>query len=296
MEFIRRNKFFSKQWFLDYFLIITGALLMSAGFAFFADPYRIVPGGIYGIAIVIHHVFGLPTGTVGLVLNIPLFILGIIVLGPRFGVKTFVGTILTSVFIDLLSNFYSGEITDDVMLISVVSGVLIGAGLALIFKAGATTGGSDIIAQIINKYTSISVGQLLIVIDSLIVSVGIIAFRDFSLAFYAFITIFITGKVIDGILLGGSYRKAVFIISNKHDEIRKYLLKNLDRGGTYLDGRGMYRGNEKHVIYTVINRREFTMLKEYVRNIDENAFMTVFDSNEVFGHGFIPFSKKNDIS
>ena len=286
MTFIQKNKLFSKQWFISYAYIIAGAIIMSAGYAFFADPHKIVPGGVYGTAIVVHHVFGFPTGTVGLIFNIPLFIIGIIILGPRFGVKTFVGTILTSVFIDLFSKFGYTNVTDDIMLASVVSGVLIGVGLALIFKAKATTGGSDIIAQIVNKYTKISVGQLLIMIDSVIVTVGIVAFKDFSLAFYALITIFITGKVLDAVLMGGNYRKAVFIISEKHEEIREKILFTLNRGGTYFLGKGMYKGDEKKIIYTAVNRRELAMLQEFVSNIDKDAFLTVFNTNQIFGQGF----------
>ena len=285
------DKIYSLRWFRSYTLIILGSLIMSAGFAFFADPHKIVPGGVYGTAIVIHHVFGLPTGTIGLIINIPLFIIGILVLGPRFGTKTFVGTILTSVFIDFFNSLNYKCPTDDIMLASIVSGVLIGTGLALIFKSKATTGGSDIIAQIANKYTKLPVGQLLIIIDSIIVGIGVIAFKDFSLALYAFITIFITGKVLDGILLGGSHRKAVFIISEKSDDIRNFILKKLNRGGTFFNGNGMYRNDEKKIIYTAVTRRELSALMEFVNDTDKNAFMSVFNTNQVYGRGFLPLEE-----
>jgi len=282
------DKLYSLRWFRSYALIFVGSIIMSAGFAFFADPLKIVPGGVYGTAIVIHHVFGLPTGTVGLLFNIPLFLIGIYFLGPRFGTKTFIGTILTAVFIDYFNSLELGCPTDDIMLGSIVAGVLIGTGLALIFKSKATTGGSDIIAQIANKYTKLPIGQLLIAIDSVIVFVGVIAFKDFSLALYAFITIFITGKVLDGILLGGSHRKAVFIISDKSDEIRDFILKSLNRGGTFFNGNGMYKNDEKKIIYTTITRRELSALMEFVNDVDKEAFMSVFDTNQVYGRGFLP--------
>lgn len=282
------DRLYSLRWFKSYALIVAGSIIMSAGFSFFADPLKIVPGGVYGTAIVIHHVFGLPTGTVGLVINIPLFLIGIYFIGPRFGTKTFVGTILTAVFIDFFNSFEYGCPTDDIMLASVVAGVLIGTGLALIFKSKATTGGSDIIAQIANKYTKLPVGQLLILIDSLIVGIGVIAFKDFSLALYAFITIFITGKVLDGILLGGSHRKAVFIISDKSDEIKDFIIKRLNRGGTFFKGQGMYNSSEKNIVYTAITRRELSALMEFVNDVDKDAFMSVFDTNQVYGRGFLP--------
>lgn len=285
------DKLFSGRWFRSYSLIILGSLIMSAGYSFFADPHKIVPGGVYGTAIVIHHVFGLPTGTVGLVFNIPLFIAGILVLGPRFGVKTFLGTILTSGFIDFFNSLEWGSPTDDLMLASIVSGLLIGGGLALIFKAKATTGGSDIIAQIVHKYTRISVGQLLIFIDSIIVTVGVIAFKDFALALYALITIYITGKVLDAILLGGNNRKAVFVISDKHKEIREFILTKLHRGGTYFHGQGMFKREEKEIVYTALSRRELVSLQDFVKDIDSEAFISVFDTNQIYGRGFLPIEE-----
>lgn len=285
------DRLFSWRWFRSYILIVAGSMIMSAGYSFFADPHRIVPGGVYGTAIVIHHVFGFPTGTVGLVFNIPLFIAGILILGPRFGVKTFVGTILTSGFIDLFNSFGWGSPTDDMMLASIVSGLLIGAGLALIFKAKATTGGSDIIAQIVHKYTRLPIGQLLIFIDSLIVTVGVIAFKDFSLALYALITIYITGKVLDAILLGGNNRKAVFVISDRHEEIREFILKKLSRGGTYFYGQGMYKKEDKKVIYTALSRRELAALQDFVKDTDSEAFISVFDTNQIYGRGFLPIEE-----
>ena len=285
------DRLFSWRWFRSYLLIIMGSMIMSAGYSFFADPHRIVPGGVYGTAIVIHHVFDLPTGVVGLIFNIPLFIAGILILGPRFGVKTFLGTILTAGFIDLFNSFKLGSPIDDLMLASIVSGLLIGSGLALIFKGKATTGGSDIIAQIVHKYTKMPIGQLLIFIDSLIVTVGVIAFKDFSLALYALITIYITGKVLDAVLLGGNNRKAVFVISDKHEEIREFILKKLSRGGTYFHGQGMYKQDEKKIIYAALSRRELSALQDFVKDTDSEAFISVFDTNQIYGRGFLPIEE-----
>jgi uncharacterized membrane-anchored protein YitT (DUF2179 family) len=293
--FDRKIKFFSLRNLKNYLQIVFGAIIMACAYAFFADPFKIIPGGVFGISIILHHLFGFSTGTVGLILNIPIFILGIIFLGPKFGIKTFVGTILTSLFINFLEKLHIVLLKpDEVMLAAVISGVLIGLGLALIFRAGATTGGSDIIGQILNKYTAIPIGQLLIMIDSVVVLSGMIAFHNISLAFYALITLFITGKVVDAVMFGGSYRKAVFIISDRHREIREKILHNLKRGGTYFIGKGMFQGKDKNIIYTVVNRRELSVLQQFIKDIDPNAFITVFESREIFGEGFKPI-KEEDI-
>lgn len=293
------DRIFSLRWFKSYALIIIGAIIMSSGYSFFADPHKIVPGGVYGTAIVFHHLWDLPTGTVGLCFNIPLFLMGMWVLGPKFGVKTFIGTILTSFCMDFFNSLeifsdsaVKGSPLDDPLLASIVAGILIGAGLALIFKAKATTGGSDIIAQVIHKYTRYPVGQLLIFLDSLVVSVGVIAFKNFSLAIYAFITIFITGKVLDGILLGGNNRKAVFIVSSKYDLIRDFVIKKLRRGGTFFYAQGMYKNDDKKVIYTAVSRRELSALQDFVKDVDSDAFISVFDTNQVYGRGFLPLDEQ----
>jgi len=303
------DKLYSARWFKSYFLIILGSIIMAAGYSFFADPHKIVPGGVYGTAIVIHHVFGFPTGTVGLMFNIPLFALGIYILGPRFGAKTFVGTIATSFFIDFQSKLiekfgwfrpkdlaegaeFAASPVQDPFLACLVAGLLIGVGLALIFRAKASTGGSDIIAQILNKYTKISVGQLLIFIDSAIVSIGVIAFKDFSLAIYALITIYLTGKVLDAVLLGGSNRKAVFVVSAKHEEISDFILHKLRRGGTFFFAQGMYGHDDKKVIYTALSRRELSALQDFILDTDKDAFLSVFDTNQIYGRGFLPLSEE----
>jgi len=297
MAFIQKEKLFSKKWFLSYSLIVLGSFIMATGYVFFISPNKIVPGGIYGIAIVIHYLtkdifafapHGLPIGATGLILNIPLTILGIKILGPRFGIKTIIGFIITSVFIDLLTWLW-GDIPlveGDVLLSSIFGGVLIGLGLGLIFKSRATSGGSDIIAMAIAKYTKLPVGQLLIYVDSVIVIIGLIAFRDWKIPLYSWIVIFITGKVIDIVLEGISYEKTLFIISEKSEEIRNKIIHDLNRGGTFIQGKGMYKNSDREIIYTVVNRRELAILEDYINNIDPQAFLTVINANEILGNGF----------
>ncbi|HHN48134.1 MAG TPA: YitT family protein [Bacteroidales bacterium] len=303
MAFISKDKPFSKKWIKNYSLIIIGSFILAAGFVFFITPYRIVPGGVYGISIVIHHmtkgVFafapeGIPVGLMGLILNIPLTIIGIKILGPKFGVKTVIGFVLTSVFMDGLTWWWGDAplVEDDALLSSIFGGVLVGFGLGLIFKSKASSGGSDIVAMIFAKYTRLPVGQLIIYVDSVIVLVGLVAFGDWRIPLYSWIVIFITGKVIDVVMQGVNYDKTLFIISEKHQEIREKIINDLDRGGTFFLGKGMFKGDEKTIIFTVVNRRELAMLEEFIHKTDPKAFFTVMDANEIIGEGFKSLQEK----
>ncbi len=302
MSFVTREKLFTKEWFKVYSLIVVGTFVMASGFVLFINPYKIVPGGVYGIAIVIHYltegVFefwptGIPIGLLGLTMDIPLTIIGIKVLGPRFGIKTVVGFFLTATFMDTLTYFIGQDdplgLGDQVLLASVFGGVLIGFGLGLIFRSRATSGGSDIVSMIINKFTGLPLGQLMIIVDSSIVLVGLAAFGDWKIPLYSWIVIFITGKVIDITLRGISYEKTMFIISDKHEDIRRKIIGDLNRGGTVLTGKGLYSETERKMIYTNVSRREYQILKDFIRKEDPNAFVTVLDANEVLGNGFKPF-------
>ena len=302
MDF-RPEKIFSKKWFISYGLIAIGALILASGFVFFISPYKIVPGGVYGIAIVVHYLTagmfswaptGLPIGMVGLLLDIPLTLIGIKILGPRFGIKTVVGFVLTPVFMEIITYFY-GEaplVEGDALLSSIFGGVTIGFGLGLIFKSKATSGGSDIIAMILAKYTKLPLGQLMIYVDSAIVLIGLVAFADWKIPLYSWIVICITGKTIDVVLQGLSVDKTLFIVSEKFPEIRDRIINDLQRGGTYIPGKGMYNGAEKTIIFTVVNRREMALLQEYIHEIDPTAFLTVLEANEILGEGFKSLKEK----
>jgi uncharacterized membrane-anchored protein YitT (DUF2179 family) len=302
MDF-RPEKIFSKKWFISYGLIAIGALILASGFVFFISPYKIVPGGVYGIAIVVHYLTagmfswaptGLPIGMVGLLLDIPLTLIGIKILGPRFGIKTVVGFVLTPVFMEIITYFY-GEaplVEGDALLSSIFGGVTIGFGLGLIFKSKATSGGSDIVAMILAKYTKLPLGQLMIYVDSAIVLIGLVAFADWKIPLYSWIVIYITGKTIDVVLQGLSVDKTLFIVSEKFPEIRDRIINDLQRGGTYIPGKGMYNGAEKTIIFTVVNRREMALLQEYIHEIDPTAFLTVLEANEILGEGFKSLKEK----
>lgn len=306
MAFLTKEKLFTLNWFREYVYITLGAFILAVGFVFFITPHKIVPGGVYGIAIVVHYLTkgifsfwpeGIPIGLFGLILNIPLTVAGIKILGPRFGVRTITGFVLSSVFIDLITYLRvdgDAPLVPDVLLSCVFGGVLIGFSLGLIFKSRATSGGSDILAMILAKYTGAQLGQLMIYVDSAIVLLGLVAFGDWQIPLYSWLVIYITGKAIDITLEGVNYNKALFIISDKHEEIRKKILVDLGRGGTYLKGNGLYTNEEKQIIYTVVSRREVAILEQFISQIDPNAFITIMDTREILGEGFQSLKMKTD--
>ncbi len=305
MAIITHEKLFTKEWFFAYSLILLGTFIMALGFVFFINPYKFAPGGVYGISIVLHHVTkplvhnflpdGLPIGLTALSMDIPLTIIGSKILGPRFGVKTIVGFVSTAIFVDTLQYFWGDKplVQNDPLLSAIFGGVLIGVGLGLVFRSKATSGGTDIIAAIIEKYTRLPIGQLLMYVDTTIAFLTLIAFKSWAIPLYSIIVIFITGKVIDITLEGFDYNKAVFIISDKHDKIREVILKTIDRGGTIIPARGMYYNKERQIIYTVLGRREVEVLKDYISKIDPDAFISIFDAKEILGKGFKPIDNKS---
>ncbi len=288
MAFLRKEKLFSKRGLKSYSLILLGSFILAAGYVLFITPYKIVPGGVYGISIVLHYLLGTPVGMVALAFDIPLTIIGIRVLGPRFGVKTVVGFVFTAVFVDGLTYFYGTEplVEGDALLSSIFGGLFMGIGLGMIFKSRATSGGTDIVAMMISKYTRLPVGQLMIMVDSVIVLLGLLVFQDWKIPLYSLIVIFITGKVVDTILEGMNYDKVLFIVSDKTDEIRNKIINDLNRGGTLIRGEGLYNNNDRRIVFTVVNRRETVMLQDFINEIDPQAFVTVLNANEILGNGF----------
>jgi uncharacterized membrane-anchored protein YitT (DUF2179 family) len=303
LKLLSLEKKFTRKWFLEYFMILVGAFIISLGFVYFISPYKFIPGGVYGIAIVVHYVTkglltiapgGIPIGLMGLALDIPLTIIGTKILGPKFGAKTVFGFVAVSQFILLLTYFQGDNplVENDPLLSAIFGGVLVGVGIGIMFRSKATSGGSDIIAMIFAKYTRLPIGQLLIYVDSVIVLLGLVVFRDWKIPLYSWLIIFITGKVIDTVIQGISYNKTLFIISEKHEEIRDVIINELDRGGTFIQGKGMFKGTEKNIIFTVVSRKELSILKDFVHKVDPFAFLTVLNANEILGEGFKPLKQE----
>ena len=293
-SYFQKEKIFSLKWFKSYALIAIGTFLISAGYVLFISPNKIVPGGIYGVAIMLHHLLGTPIGLTALCFNIPLTLIGIKLLGPRFGVKTVVAFVLTSVFVDTLY-FFKGStplVPGETLVSCIFGGLLIGIGVAFTFKAKATSGGTDVVAMILQKYTHLPLGQLMMMVDSSVVLLVYFAFGDWRTALFSWITIFVLGKVVDAAMHGFSYDKTLFIVSDKHEEIRDTIIDDLKRGGTFLHGEGMYHHNSKQIIFTVVSPRELYMLEEYVHRVDPDAFIAVLDAYEILGKGFESLTEK----
>lgn len=286
--YVTREKPFSARWLKAYGFIVLGTFILAIGYVYFITPYKIVPGGVYGISIVLHHSFGTPVGLVALFFNIPLVLIGIKLLGPRFGAKTVTGFVLTSVFVDVLSYFSGMEplVHDNALLAAVFGGVFMGVGVGFIFKSRATSGGTDVLAMIISRKNRMPLGQIMIMVDSVIVILGLVVFGDWEIPLYSWMVIFIMGKVIDVVLQGISYDKTLFIISEYHEQIREKLIVDMRRGGTYIAGEGMFNGSAKKIIFTSVNRREVAMLQDFIHQVDPKAFMTVIEANEILGEGF----------
>ena len=289
----------------EYALILSGSFIVALALVVFISPLKLAPGGVYGIAIILHYVFDFPIGLSGIALDIPLLIIGTLLLGPRFGFKTVVGIVSLSAFVSLLEHFYgynpligladNPTIPDpaSTLIVAVFGGVLMGVGLGLIFKSRATSGGTDIIAMIIGKYLKhIPLGTLLMFVDSIIVVGALFVFKDWTIPLYSWFVIYVTGFTIDKIISGFSHRKALLIISEHHAEIKEIIINKLDRGGTYFNGRGMYNETEKSVIFTTLTAKELPFLLYSIHEIDPDAFISILDARDVFGEGFNSLQEK----
>ena len=285
------EKIFSAIWLKNYLMVIIGSLILAFGFVFFIVPHDIVPGGVFGLGIIFNHLFGLPIGLTAFAINIPLLITAMRLLGFDFGFKTILAIIVSSASIDGLIYFCDcNALSDDILVSAVFGGVLIGIAIALMIKAGATPGGTAMAARIISKYTRLPVGQMLLIVDGLIVAASIFVFRSLDVAPYAIIAIFAISRSVDAVLDGLDSKKVVFIISDKYDDIRKIILEKMDRGGMYLDAKGLfYSDNQKQVIFTALSRKEVITLENHIRIIDKDAFLIAMDASEIIGRGYKPF-------
>jgi Uncharacterized conserved protein len=268
----------------DYALIVVGALLQAISYVLFLAPYKIVPGGVYGISIVIHHVTqdlfpffpdGLPMGATALCFNIPLLILAIKKIGISSGPKTIVTFLLISIFTDALS-YITGStplVKDDSFIACFYGGAILGIGVTCIFKAQSTSAGSDVLARVIANSTNIKVSNTIIILDSAIVLLGLLVFQDWLVPLYSWFTIFVYGKIVE-MFQSENPNRAVFIVSTKTQEIRNLIINKMGMQGTFLHGRGMYEGKEKDIIFTIAERKDLPKLKADVKEIDSDAFVS----------------------
>jgi uncharacterized membrane-anchored protein YitT (DUF2179 family) len=270
---------------LSILVLVGGCAVTALGISVFLVPNRIVAGGVTGLATVIHYWTGWPVGIVSLALNVPLFLIGFRLIGNSFGLKTLVATLVLSLFIDLFASI--GPITDDLLLAALAGGVMMGVGLGFVFRQDSTTGGTDLAARIIHDRVSyISIAQVLLIIDIVVVLTAAVSFRSYELALYAAVTLVVTTKIIDSVTVGINYTKAAHIISLKSDDVSRRLLQELDRGVTGLEGKGMYTGVRKDVLICILRSRQVPRLKRIVKDVDPDAFVYLTDAREVFGEGF----------
>lgn len=269
---------------VNYLGVLVGAAMVALALDLFLVPNRIAAGGASGLATVVHYVAGWSVGTVMLIVNIPLFLLSIRIIGFSFGVKTLVGTVGTAVFVDLLAP-YVPVLTTDPALATIYGGVLAGVGIGITFRFGGSTGGTDMAARLISRYTTISVGRSLLIVDGTVIALAGIVFSP-ELAMYALLSVFLTSKTIDVIQEGPSYAKAAFIISERSNEIGTRILTELDRGATSLDGKGLYSGEDRDVLFVIVARHEIEQLRHLVGVIDPDAFVVIADVANVLGEGF----------
>ena len=286
MGFVTKEKFLSKDFFITYAWLLGGCFVFALGAVMFAEPYGFAPGGTYGLSMVFHHLWGWETE----------------ILGGMFGVKTIICTFAIPAFMRLIHYLYGYDallepgITDrtllnEQLLSAIFGGIVYGIGIGMIFKARATSGGSDIISMILNKYTHISLGTLVIIVDCTITLSTVVAFGDWRLPMYSWIIVFIEGKVIDLVIDGAAVHKTLMIVTDKLDPVKDVIIKDINRGATLLPAVGMYRGESRNMIYTILTRREMMILRHRIAEIDPEAFINVIDSKEILGRGFKPLKE-----
>lgn len=290
----------------EYYSILIGTFLMAVGLVVFIAPLKLAPGGVYGIAIILHHLFEFPIGITGIALDIPLLIIGTLILGPKFGFKTVIGIVSLSGFITLMEFVYGYEpliqlIVDNKvvpdpaanLIIALFGAVLIGLGLGLVFKARATSGGTDIVAMVLKKYFKhIPLGTMIMMVDSVIVLAALAIFKDWTIPLYSWFVIYVCGFTIDKVISGFAKRKAVLIISDQYEEIKDFIIKELDRGGTFIHGEGMYNHAEKKIVFTTMSSKELPSLLYHIHETDPKAFVSILDATDVFGEGFNSLREK----
>lgn len=270
-------------------LIVAGSVLFGVSVAVFLNPSGIVTGGVSGIAIILHKLFDWNTGLLFLLLNLPILFAGLFLFGRRFMVSTVIATLLSSLATDLTATFLVPHlpVLTDQLLIGIIGGAASGAGLGLILRTGATTGGTDIIVKIIRrKYAHFKPGMLFFLIDSLILIAAAIATRSFENGLYSAIALFFSSALIDLVIYGRDKAVLAFIITVREKEIAEHLLTDLEVGATLLPGAGAYSAEPRQVILCAVKKQNFPNLRHIVNALDPDAFLIVTSASEIYGEGF----------
>jgi len=307
--------------------IIVGCTIMAIGFVFFINPYNFVPGGVYGASIVMHNLFpSIQVGTFGYMFDIPLLILSVVLLGGKLGARTVLASMYTPLAMNIISKLVyptqealealdpslllggTLNMSDHLMLACLAGAVLIGIGCGLVVKNQATTGGTDIVAMILQKYANIRFSNALMFVDAIVVFFGLVVIGfgigiaddstqpSWHLSLYSLITIFVTAKVLAYVINGAKDDKIIFVINNDDmAELNRFILEDLDRSATYIKSRGLYTQAEKEMLFLVVSHKEVTSIKHKIKEVAPRAFVVVTDAYDTFGEGWKQLPSKNEI-
>lgn len=315
----------SWAWWRSWFLIFLGCAVMGTGFVLFINPYKFVPGGVYGMGVVLHNVFpSIQVGTFGYMFDIPLMIIAVLIFGGQFGTRTVLAAMFTPGYMNVLTKLvYPNEeavealdpaqllggrldLSGDLFLACLMGAVIIGVGMGLVVRQQATTGGTDIVAMLLQKFAGIKFSTGIFLADGFVVLAGLVVIgfglgmeqssgEGWLLTLYSLIIIYITSRVVAYMLDGASYDKLLFIISDNIEGLKQFILHDLDRSATYIKSRGMYTGKDRDMIFLVVSRKEVRQVQHKIREIDPKAFVVVTDAYDTFGEGFKPLPDTDTI-
>jgi uncharacterized membrane-anchored protein YitT (DUF2179 family) len=268
-----------------YVLITVGAFIYSAAISLFLDPNNLAPGGVSGVAILISRFINIKTGTINMILNVPIILLGLWKFGWRFICSTFYALLMITVFINRLAVY--GAVTGDLLIASVIGGVFVGLSVAMIMKAGATTGGSDIIVKVLRtKWRHIKTNVLFLGFDCAVILASWLVFKDMTVSFYAGISVVVSSKVIDYVLYGPDEAKLIFIITDEQERLKDKILAELDTTATIIPAIGAYTNTQKEMLMIVTRKQMAPQIEEIVKREDRRAFMIVSSASEIYGEGY----------
>lgn len=274
---------------LDYILVLIGTIIFAFSVYVFTVPANIAPGGVTGISTIINHVSSLSVGTLYTLINIPLLIIGFIMLSKRLMIRTLLSVVAFTAVYDYVFPLFMPVFQGEGILSSLYGGILLGIGLGIVYSKDSTTGGTDIINRIILKFfPHFKIGQITFVTDAIVILIAMLVFKNINAGLYAIIVIYAQGQVIDKLVYGGYEAKMLMIFTDKPDEISRKIIE-IGRGVTSVQGKGAFSGNDKKVLYTVIHKNQYFKLKRLVKEIDSSAFLVVSSVNEVLGEGFKEF-------
>ena len=278
---------------LDLGADLIGSLIFAVSIVCFTEPANIAPGGVSGLAIIVNYLWDvLPIGAVSMIINIPLIILSFIYLGKKASWRTIKSLVISSLMIDWVVTPFFPVYQGDLLLGAVFGGVFIGAGLALIFLRGSTTGGTEIVSNLMRlRWPHISMGRAILFVDCAVIALSMVVFGNMESGMYGIISLFCSTKVIDAIIYGFDQGNMVTVISDKNEEISRRIMAEIDRGVTLLHGKGAYTGKEREVLICAVRKSEFARLKSIIREIDHSAFVVTTEAGEILGEGFKPVNK-----